>query len=127
MKYSFTFLILIFCIIMVYIIQTAQYDKEHNLCEVIKIGYTQNWEKRLSTYECYCHHLIVLKIYENGTLEDETKLKKYFKDSIVYKDEWISCTENILKFFKENDTLEKLRESLKEINPIQPSKHIRRR
>lgn len=70
------------------------------------------------TYEEYCHNFIILQIYDDGTLEDESKLKKYFKDSVVYKNEWISCTEEVLSFFKENDTLEKLRESLKFIVPV---------
>lgn len=97
---------------MIYVIQTSQYDEKQNHRDVIKVGYTNNWKKRKMTYEEYCHNFIILQIYDDGTLEDESKLKKYFKDSVVYKNEWIKCTEENLSFFKENDTIEKLRRSL---------------
>jgi len=98
---------------MIYVIQTSQYDEKHNHRNVIKIGYTGNWEKRKQAYEEYCHNFIVLQTYEDGTIEDESKLKVYFKDSVIYKNEWIAYTEEIIRFFKENDTIEKLRTSLK--------------
>jgi len=31
---------------MIYIIKTAQYNKEHEFVEVIKLGFTENWERR---------------------------------------------------------------------------------
>lgn len=45
-------------------------------------------------------------------MKDETKLKKYFKDSVVYKNEWIECTKDTVEFFEINNTLEKLRKTL---------------
>lgn len=49
-------------------------------------------------------------------MKDETKLKKYFKDSVVYKNEWIECSKEILDFFKTNNTIEKLRNTLKYVD-----------
>jgi len=45
-------------------------------------------------------------------VKDETKLKKYFKDKVVYKNEWIECTKDTVEFFEINNTLEKLRKTL---------------
>jgi len=64
---------------MIYIIKTAQYNKEHEFVEAIKLGYTDNWEKRKQCYEEYCHNYIVLFTYDEGTLVDESRLKSYFK------------------------------------------------
>lgn len=100
---------------MIYVLQTAQYNKEYDKIDVLKIGYTGNWEKRRQAYEEYCHYFKVIQIYEGGTVEDETRLKNYFKDKIIYKNEWIECSDSTIKFFEVNDTLEKLRESLKHI------------
>lgn len=49
-------------------------------------------------------------------MKDETKLKKYFKDSVVYKNEWIKCSKEILDFFKINNTIEKLRNVLRYVD-----------
>ena len=57
----------------------------------------------------------MIQTYEGGTVEDETRLKNYFKDKIIYKNEWIECSDSTIKFFEVNDTLEKLRESLKHV------------
>lgn len=100
---------------MIYVLQTAQYNKEYDKIDVLKIGYTGNWEKRRQAYEEYCHYFKVIQIYEDGTVEDETRLKNYFKDKIIYKNEWIEYSDSTIKFFEVNDTLEKLRESLKHI------------
>ena len=63
-------------------------------------------------------------MYEDGNLEDESKLKMFFKDKVLFKEEWIEYSEDIIKFFKDNDTIEKLRESLKDINTIKPLTYI---
>lgn len=68
----------------------------------------------------------MIQKYEDGTLEDESKLKMFFKDKVLFKEEWIEYSEDIIKFFKDNDTIEKLRESLKDSNPIKPLKHLRK-
>lgn len=68
----------------------------------------------------------MIQTYEDGNLEDESKLKMFFKDKVLFKEEWIEYSEDIIKFFKENDTIEKLRESLKDNNPIKPLKRLRK-
>ena len=65
-------------------------------------------------------------MYEDGNLEDESKLKMFFKDKVLFKEEWIEYSDDIVKFFKDNDTIEKLRESLKDSNPIKPLKRLRK-
>lgn len=68
----------------------------------------------------------MIQKYEDGNLEDESKLKMFFKDKVLFKEEWIEYSDDIVKFFKDNDTIEKLRESLKDSNPIKPLKRLRK-
>ena len=76
---------------MLYLIKSGKY---------IKIGYTQNLEKRLKEYSTHNPDYEILDT-RKGTRSDETYLHKLLSKYRVDKTEWFSYSNYIIKVFKE--------------------------
>lgn len=102
---------------MIYLIRSAAFiDRNNKTCEnfevILKIGYTgeESRRKRFGMYVTENPTYQILKQIPGGTLEDEASLHKFFKDlKKPYGQEWFENSEKILKFFEDNDTIEKIR------------------
>ena len=95
---------------MIYLINVTYYNKEtKEILDLLKIGYTDNWNKRKSQY--LLHNPGVQEIYliDDGTEEQESKLHYKFKDLKYpdYGNEWFYYSEDIINYVK-TVTLEEL-------------------
>ena len=103
---------------MIYVIKV-----EYHECTLVKIGYTEdmNKERRFSQYRMHNPLCEVLYELSEGTTDDETNLHYHFR-SLKFRrsgsnfKEWFYYSEDIDEFFKENDTIEKVRRSILEVD-----------
>ncbi len=108
---------------MVYVLKSSAFDENENQIKLIKIGYTDNWEKRYAQYKLHNPTVKVLCLYEDGNEEDEKSLHSYFSE-YKYKDygnEWFYYNEKIVNFFPINDTIDKIRAIIPKIFKIKKS------
>ena len=95
---------------MIYLVNVTYYNKEtKEILDLLKIGYTDNWNKRKSQY--LLHNPGVQEIYliDDGTEEQESKLHYKFKDFRFedYGNEWFYYKDEIVDYIK-TVTLEEL-------------------
>jgi hypothetical protein len=102
---------------MIYVIKSLAFvdpDKDFtigNIRTAIKIGYANNTDDRLRSYDTHNLAYKVLFIIDEGTQKDEHKLHLYFKDlKVKYAREWFwedeNCTiESFFKLHKDIDTI----------------------
>lgn len=99
-----------------YVLLLPHMDEEYNLTYKIKFGFSENFDNRLKNgYESYYgkESVKVLHIYEGDfTKEDETTVKQYLKKYCLFGEEWFKCCQEVLEFFNENDTSEKLKNKI---------------
>ena len=98
-----------------YVILLPQMDEHRNLGYMIKIGYSKSLEESRMKYGYNRYHrtVEVLHLYEGDfTLDDEMKLKQYFKDYVLFGREYLKYCQEVLDFFKTYDTTEKLKNKL---------------
>ena len=110
---------------MIYILGSLRYsgsfNNPENIRPVIKIGYTSGTLKtRLSAYNTHLPAYEVLYTFEDGKLEDEAMLHKYFesgrnRNMLGYVNEWFDYTDDVMKFFEQNKTIEEIRNSISSI------------
>lgn len=95
---------------MIYVLKSLGYDENDKSIELIKIGYTNNWDKRLVDYKLHNPTIRVLYLCENGNEDDERSLHSYFSEYRFnsYGREWFYYNESIIEFFEE-DPIEKIR------------------
>jgi hypothetical protein len=95
---------------MIYVLKSLGYDENDKSIELIKIGYTNNWDKRLVDYKLHNPTIRVLYLCENGNEDDERSLHSYFSEYRFnsYGREWFYYNESIIEFFEENP-IEKIR------------------
>lgn len=98
----------------IYVILLPKMDENLNLGYTIKIGFSKNFENRLNQgYKTYYSYVKILHRYKgNFTMEDETKLKKYFKEYLLSKDEYYEYCPEIIDFFNIYNTSDKLKQKL---------------
>ena len=95
---------------MIYLINTTYYNKEtKEITDLLKIGFTDNWEKRKTQYQLHNPIFKTIHLIEDGTEEQEKKLHYKFKEKKYngYGDEWYYYDEEIIKYIK-SVTLEEL-------------------
>lgn len=95
---------------MIYLINVTYYDKEtKEVIDLLKIGFTDNWEKRKAQYQLHNPIFKNIHLIENGTEEQESKLHYKFREKRYngYGDEWYYYDKEIVNFIK-SITLEEL-------------------
>ena len=95
---------------MIYLINVTYYNKEtKEILDLLKIGYTDNWDKRKSQYLLHNPGIQELYLLEDGSEEQESKLHYKFKDLkyLDYGNEWFYYSEDIINYVK-TVTLEEL-------------------
>jgi hypothetical protein len=84
----------------IYLILSAELDEDGEIVQkILKIGYTEEKEKRFKAYELHNPGCRILYTIE-GTREDETSLHEYFKD-LQWRGEWFKYDERIVNYFKD--------------------------
>ena len=89
---------------MIYVLESAGFNEQGNLMRLIKIGYTDNWERRFTQYKLHNPTIKTLYLYEGGNEDDEKSLHSYFSEYRYkgYGNEWFYHSEKLIKFFEEN-------------------------
>ena len=85
--------------------------------KLLKIGYTEDSNKRLLSYKHSNPSIITLKIFDFGDKVLESSLHLYFR-KFRYKDygrEWFEYDESIIQFFEDHKTEESMVHELKDI------------
>jgi hypothetical protein len=90
-------------------------DEKRKLGYMVKIGYSKDFKESRNKYGYGQYHrtVEVLHLYEGDfTLDDESKLKQYFKDCILFGREYLEYCPKVIDFFDTYDTTEKLMNKL---------------
>ena len=85
--------------------------------KLLKIGYTEDSNKRILSYKHTNPSIITLKVFDFGNRILESSLHQYFK-KFRYKDygrEWFEYDDSIIQFFEEHQTEESMVNELKDI------------
>ena len=107
---------------MIYVLQSAGYDENRNYIDLIKIGYTESWDRRKVSYLLSNPTVILLYLFKEieATKEIEFLLHEYFSKFRYekYGREWFYKDDIILEFFTKpfseiKDILIKYRKSKK--------------
>ena len=88
---------------MIYLINVTYYNKDtKEILDLLKIGYTDNWDKRKSQYLLHNPGIQELYLLEDGSEEQESKLHYKFKDLkyLDYGNEWFYYNEEIVNYIK---------------------------
>ena len=101
---------------MIYVFESTYFNKfDKSIIDLIKIGYTDNWRKRIDQYKLHNPGIKVLFIYSEGTEEDEKSLHQLFNNYKYpdYGNEWFNYSDDIINFFKNNTTIKDVRKYFK--------------
>lgn len=94
---------------MLYVLKSMGYGERGELIELIKIGFTDNWDRR---FDQYCGHnptIVPLFLIEGGDMNDEYNVCQYFQKYRSHRKEWFHYSEEIIKFFSKNTTIDDIR------------------
>ena len=97
---------------MLYVLKSMGYGERGELIELIKIGFTDNWDRR---FDQYCGHnptIVPLFLIEGGDMNDEYNVCQYFQKYRSHRKEWFHYSEEIIKFFSKNTTIDDIREAI---------------
>ena len=97
---------------MIYLVNVTYYNKDtKEILDLLKIGYTDNWDKRKSQYLLHNPGIQEVYLLGGGTEEQESKLHYKFKDFRFkdYGNEWFYYKDEIVDYIK-SVTLEELDE-----------------
>ena len=92
-----------------YLLRLPMFNDDGSTSTCLKFGYSSNIDKRMGQYGDYHPKFYILKKYEGGTQEDETRVKVYLKKFLIHHREFFNDCQEVLDFFKTNDTLDKIR------------------
>ena len=98
-----------------YVILLPQMDEKRKLGYMIKIGYSKDFKESRNKYGYgqYNRTVEVLHLYVGDfTLDDELKLKQYFKDHVLFRREYLEYCPEVIDFFDTYNTTEKLMNKL---------------
>lgn len=88
---------------MIYVLQSSAYGDSGNYIDIIKIGYTKDWERRKNAYYLSNPTIKLLYLFKDkgSTEKVESQLHEYFSESRYekYGREWFYKTDEILNFF----------------------------
>ena len=92
--------------------RSAGFDENNNLTTLIKIGYTKEKSKksRFKSYLTENPTIKTLYLIPFGTTRDEKNLHRYFKQYLLYGNEWFKDVPEIIEFFDSHKTKESLKE-----------------
>lgn len=98
---------------MIYVLQSAGYDKNGQYIDLIKIGYSKDWKKRKDVYAAHNPTVKILYLSEDGDEDDEASLHLYFRKFrfLEYGREWYIYSDEIVDFFAKFPDFNELRES----------------
>lgn len=99
---------------MIYVFKSAAVNSSDEYFELIKIGYAEDARAEYKSYLGNNPTLKLLYVFESGTYADERRLHeflRYYNED--YPTGWFKLVPKIEKFFKTNDTIEKIREVVK--------------
>ena len=102
---------------MIYVFWGYEKDDDGNPVKSIKIGFSNNFDKRLEVHKSSHPTLTVLFTIEDGTEEDEFRIHEYFRKlRLPYTNsrEWFFYCDKIVEFFKNHATIEDIRNSIPE-------------
>lgn len=88
---------------MIYLINVTYYNKEtEEITDLLKIGFTDNWEKRKAQYQLHNPLFKTIYLIEDGTEEQESKLHYKFRDKRYsgYGNEWYYYDGEIINYIK---------------------------
>lgn len=107
---------------MIYLIRCTWYDfTTSSIIDLVKIGYTGDFNKRWNDYKIHNPLCTILSTIEDGTKDDEKRLHYHFKDLIYpgYGKEWFTYNHSIIDFFDTHRTSESLNSMpIKEEKPL---------
>ena len=85
---------------MIYVLQSAGYDKNGQYIDLIKIGYASNWDRRWESYQLHNPTIKVLYTVEGGEFADEKNVQNYFRKYRFegYGQEWFTNVKTISNF-----------------------------
>lgn len=92
---------------MLYLIKSASWNKKKNKFEfILKIGYTNDDSlgHRKSAYLNHNPTIEILSTIPNATRQHERRIHQYFEKYRIYGNEWYSYEDDIIRFFKSNNT-----------------------
>ena len=72
---------------MIYVLQSSAYGDSGNYIDIIKIGYTKDWEQRKNAYYLSNPTIKLLYLFKDkgSTEKVESQLHEYFHKSTVQK------------------------------------------
>jgi len=97
---------------MIYVMRSSAFKPEGGHETIIKIGYTGEKSKK-SRFDLYLTEnptIKVLYLIPFGTTRDEKNLHRYFKQYLLYGNEWFKDVPEIIEFFDNHKTKESLKE-----------------
>lgn len=90
----------------IYLILSAELKEDGEIAQkILKIGFTEEKEKRFKAYELHNPGCRILYTFE-GTREDEVHLHETFKD-LQWRGEWFKYDSRILDYFKNHEKIVK--------------------
>ena len=103
---------------MIYVIKSAGLNEIEELEYLIKIGFTEDSssESRFISYKNHNPTFRILFRIPGCTKDTEERLHYYFKDYLKYGHEWYRYSEEILDFFEEYNTKDKIEKFLRDNN-----------
>ena len=114
---------------MLYLIKSASWNKKKNKFEfILKIGYTNDncLGHRKSAYLNHNPTIEILYTIPNATLNHERRIHQYFEKYRMYGNEWYSYEDEIIRFFKSNNTVGLLDSILPEFNKKKTRRQIQK-
>lgn len=114
---------------MLYLIKSASWNKKKNKFEfILKIGYTNDngLNVRKTAYLNHNPTIEILYTIPNATRQHERRIHQYFEKYRVYGNEWYSYEDEIIRFFKSNNTVDLLDSILPEFNKKKTKRQIQK-
>lgn len=99
---------------MIYVLKSAGYNSDGNFINLIKIGFSDNWEKREGAYRLHNPTIKILFKIDGGNELDEANLHNYFNNYKFpdYGNEWFIYEDEIIEFFQSHTSIDTIRSAI---------------